>query len=682
MAELLLEIFGEEIPAKLQNKAVLNLQTLFTTQSEKAKINFKQLHCYATPQRLVLIVKDIVQNKEDTATEKRGPRIDAGPDAISGFLKTNNLTKKDLIIKEVKGQEFYFANVTTVTQNLEENIIHIINYILHNFPWPKTMRWDESNVKWIRPIRNILCLLDGKVIAIKFGSLVANNISYGHHFMSEGSFGVKNIDEYKKQVASHKVILDAQDRKNMILTQISSKAQDLGLKLLEDEELLNEVVGLVEYPEVMFGTIDQEFLELPKEVLISAMKTHQRYFSLLDKNGKFAPYFVIVGNVINKNLAQIISGNEKVLRARLYDAKFFYEQDKERRLESRVEDLKQVVFHDKLGTLYDKANRAVELTKAICQMLQYESKQASRAALLAKTDLTTHLVDEFPELQGIIGRYYALNDKEPVEVANAILEHYMPVGRTEDCPSSIEGAIVSIADKLDSIVGLFFADEAPTSSKDPYGLRRSALGIIRIILDKKLNLSLSTLVLSSVKLYRKDHDNQVLVNKIIEFFYERFRYFLKDEFRHDFINAVLNSQINIGNIYYDYERISNLKNFFDQKFGKEVFLTLKRVTNFIQNIPEPSNIDIDEKLLVEKEEKELNKAILEVRDKFSNALIEHDFSRLLNSLAILTEPVNNFCDQVTVMAEDNSLKSNRIKLLFCIHKMVSQFANFSFIELT
>lgn len=663
MAELLLEIFSEEIPARLQNQAVVHLNDLFVEQAKKFGINYKQINCYATPRRLVLVVDSIEQVSNNDAVEKKGPRVDAPAEAIVGFLKTNNIAKQDLIVKEIKGQEFYFANIVAVAQNIHESITQIINHILNNFPWPKTMRWDETNVKWTRPIRNILCVFDGKILPINFGNLVSNNASSGHRFMMGHNFAVDNFAEYAKQLAIHKVILDPKERRKMVLVEASRLASELNLKLLVDDNLLDEIVGLVEYPVCLLGKIDQEFLEVPKEVLIGTMKTHQKYFALLSQNDDFAPYFIVVSNIESKNLQQIISGNEKVLRARLYDAKFFYEQDKKLTLDSRVDDLKKVVFHADLGTLFEKTDRIVKLSKEIAKIFNFDVKIIERAARLSKADLTTNLVKEFPELQGTIGKYYALHDREDTRVAGAIAEHYLPVGKSDHCPKSIEGAIVSIADKLDSIVGLFFIGEAPTSSKDPYALRRSALGIIRIMIEHKMNLDLNVLVSSALNLYDGSNKTQGLSEKIISFFFERFKFLLKDEFRHDFIAAVIPN----GNIYSSYQRIVALKEFHDSDKGKEVFAIFRRIANFIPANYAKSDPTVNPKLFSDELEKKLYEAI-------------HHFTNF-SDLSKLVEPVNNFCDKVTVMSDDENIKINRINLLRSVQNCVSDFRiDFSAIE--
>jgi len=415
-----------------------------------------------------------------------------------------------------------------------------------------------------------------------------------------------------------------------------------------DENLIDEIVGLVEYPICLLGKIDNEFMEVPKEVLIATMKTHQKYFALLSNNNSFAPFFIVVSNIVGKDPQQIISGNEKVLRARLYDAKFFYDQDKKNTLDSRVDDLKKVVFHDELGSLFDKTNRIINLSKEIAKILNLDINILERSARLSKADLTSNLVKEFPELQGTIGQYYALNDGEDTRVANAISEHYLPAGKSDYCPKFIEGAIVSIADKLDSIVGLFFIDEAPTSSKDPYGLRRSALGIIRIMIEHKLDLELYDLVEYALKSYEDSDKITGLIQKVIFFFHERFKYLLKDKFRYDLINAVAPN----GNIYSSYQKIVALKDFYNSKNGKEVLTILRRIANFIPPAYAKSDLKVNQKLFSD----DLEKKLYAVIDQVSNELKKVDIVSQFSMLNMLVEPVNYFCDKVTVMDNDENIK--------------------------
>lgn len=656
MSEFLFEIFSEEIPASPQKKAAQELKTIFETQAQRLGIEYSQVTTYHSPRRLVLHVQAALQKLTSGTTEKRGPRIDAPDAAIDGFLRANKLTKEELFVKE----QFYYANINNVSETIEQSLVKIVDYIFANLAWPKTMRWDESNVSWIRPIRNILCIYDKEVLPATLGVLKANNLSFGHRFMAASSFAVKDFAQYKQELSLRKVILDQDERYEQIVAQANKLAQGLDLTINHDDSLFEEISSIVEYPVGLVGKIDKKFLELPDEVLINTMKTHQRYLSLLNKSGRFAPYFLVFANIKMENMETIICGNEKVLQARLEDAKFFYDQDRKYRLEDRLDKLKEIIFHAKLGTVYDKTMRIKRLSAEMADKLGLDKDVIVRIATLAKCDLPTNLVIEFPELQGVIGKYYALNDNEQAEVALGVQEHYLPAGRNDACPVQIESAIVSIADKMDSIVGMFTADEAPTSSKDPYGLRRSALGIIRIILEHDLAIDLNTLIASSFASYNKSCEP----NKIISFFTERFRFYLKDIFRYDFIAAILDEPSELE-ILAQYNKIRDLSEFASFEEGKNALVALKRVYNFI--VPHDELIaDTD----MCKEEKALHMAAKQI-----------PVSPDLKDLADLTAPINDFCDNVTVMDADPQIRNRRLTLLASIYNKFAHIANFSLIEL-
>ena len=383
------------------------------------------------------------------------------------------------------------------------------------------MRWTADGIRWARPIRNILCLFLGQTLPIKFGHIIANDLSYA----GKKSFTVKNYKQYLEELRKHQIILSAAERKKLISDKTNEITKKLGTVLVTNDNLLHEIVGITESPNVHYGKIKEQFLSLPQEVIIRIMATHQKYLAMRYSDGTLAPYFIVVlnGDFAN-NIPNIISGNEKVLSARLYDGKFFFEEDLKTPLGERINDLKKIIFHEKLGTIYDKTQRLVELSKHLAQNLNIDHKKVQEAALLAKTDLTTYMVNEFPELQGTIGKYYAEHTDISKEVSQAISDHYLPNSKESVCPISEIGAIVAIADKLDSTVGLFLAGEIPTASKDPYALRRNALGIIRIICEFNLDHDLNDLVTTAARLYQQQ--NPTIENKIVEFIYERFKFFL------------------------------------------------------------------------------------------------------------------------------------------------------------
>jgi len=465
MAELLLELFSEEIPAGMQQYAASYLKRGVEDKLKAHKVSFSGMDAYATPMRLTLVVKGL---PKEVGGERRGPRVGAPEQAIEGFLKSAGITKKQLKKKKTDKGEFYFAVFDKQDKNIESVFVEVLEGVIKGFAWPKQMRWGAYDISWVRPLHNILCLFDGKVVPVKFGKFEANNKTKGHRFLSNGEyFVVKDSADYKQKLADESVVLDFGERRGIIQADVRKVAQSKKLEWKEDNELLNEVAGLVEYPVVLVGKIGDDFMHLPDEVLITSMRTHQKYFSVVNSKGELAPYFIVVANIDGGKV--VTDGNERVLRARLADALFFWDQDKKRDLFSRVPDLKKVVFHAKLGTVADKVGRLEELSKVICLWVRGANLVlAEKAATLCKVDLTTEMVAEFPELQGIMGSYYAREMKEDEQVADAILAHYKPQGPHDEVPVAPLSIVLSPADKIDSLVGLFLIGEKPSGSNCVY----------------------------------------------------------------------------------------------------------------------------------------------------------------------------------------------------------------------
>ncbi|MCH9754069.1 MAG: glycine--tRNA ligase subunit beta [Alphaproteobacteria bacterium] len=682
MSELLFEIFSEEIPAKMQGKALVDMKNIFINHLSKNKIQYKKLETFITPRRVVLFADGLrFSEAENLNQEKRGPKVGANEKALEGFLGSNGLKKEDLFIKDIKGVEYYFANIVKVSGSIDKIISSILEKILYEFPWPKSMRWDSSDIRWIRPIRNILCLFGENVLPIEFGLLKSNNYSFGHRVLAPQKFSVKNFADYKKSLNKQNVILDQSERKKIILKQIDDILSKKNLSLVKDEGLLDEVSGLVEYPVALLGKIEQKFLSLPKEVLYTSIKTHQKYFSIQDKNGKVAPYFITISNNNPSDKSVITEGNERVLKARLYDAEFFFKEDKKISLENRVETLKGVIFHKKLGTVYDKTYRIVSVSEILSKHLGItNSNDVKRGALLSKSDLVTNMVGEFPDLQGVIGKYYAKNDGENSSVSTTISDHYLPRGRSDKCPKLKESSVVSIADKIDSIVGLFHVGEAPSSSKDPYGLRRSALGIIRILIESNFSITVQKLIELSLNSHQVSDAKKVsLLEEVHKFFYERFRYFLKDDFDEYLILAVLNKSE--GDIYIDFKKIESLRECLIVPEGKNLSIAAKRVHNILMSCGEEGQDEIQTKLLEGKEEKELFNKLNSLEKSLEKSLKHYEYKQALKDMSSINILIDSFFDKTMIMVDDNRLKNNRIALLRRVNKALCSFVDFSVIEL-
>lgn len=492
MPELLLEIYSEEIPAGMQQNNVdaLAKQLALKLAATLEKGNMVSYEHWVTPQRIGLYFDNIPASISAKLEEVKGPKVNAPEIALQGFLKKYNLAKDDLSQKD----GYFFANVKQGSDDIYAFLKEAIEDTLKTFTWPKSMRWGSHEISWIRPIHNILCLFDGKVLPVKFGHLTANDKTYGHRFMAPNELAVQNEKDYSAKLKDHKVILDQEERKRIIKSEAAIQLAPLGFLLKEDNALLDEIAGLVEFPVCLIGKIDSQFMSLPEEVLTITLKHHQRYLMVEDKAGKLAPYYVIVANIeATDGGEEIKHGNGKVLRARLEDAKFHYAHDEKQKLDDLVEKLRSLTYHQQIGSVYDKMQSVLKIAEQIAIDAKADIEQVKRAVTLCKADLVSNMVKEFPELQGIMGYYYALHAKEEKEVAMAIKEHYKPQGPSDSLPSNIIGAILALADKLDTLNQMFAINIKPTGSKDPFALRRAAIGILRISEHYKLQLNLTAL---------------------------------------------------------------------------------------------------------------------------------------------------------------------------------------------
>lgn len=501
MSELLLELYSEEIPAFMQSDAKDYFHDFIINEIKKVYGSFETSQSWVSPQRIGIHCKGFNLEKMLVADELvRGPKTSAPEQAIEGFLRKNNLSKDQIFIKD----EYYFANVKPKFTDSKEALADIIVRAISSYVWPKSMKAGEHQMKWVRPLKNILCILDGSVLPMNFYHLSSNSQTFGHRFLSPSPINVTTFDEYKDQLTSAEVMMYAEERVDSILEQISKLTADLNLNLIKDEKLLLEISGLVEKPFVMLGKIEERFMSLPREVLVITLRHHQRYLMLENQDGALSPYFIIVSNVRgSESKKEIIEGNQRVLRARLSDAEFFVENDKKQDFSSNLEKLKKLTFHAEIGNMYEKVMQTTEIAKQISDEISVGSEDIERASQLSKCDLITGMVKEFPELQGVMGYYYALNAGENKEVASAIRDHYKPNGPNDSLPSNLTGKVIALAEKIYNLNSLFSAGIKPTGSKDPYAQRRAALGIIRIIEsdDKFKAFDLSKYVNSEVLIF-------------------------------------------------------------------------------------------------------------------------------------------------------------------------------------
>lgn len=656
MSELLLELFSEEIPAFMQKDAEEGYLNIFTKIFEENEI-FVKIQVFSGPRRITLYATHLPKVTLPKEIEIKGPSTEAPEAAINGFCKAHNVSKLELSTKLINNQLYYFYIKKVEERQIKEILPKIIVEAINKYSWAKSMFWGNYNIKWIRPLRNILCIFDGEILPLQFGHLAANNVTFGHRLTDNKKLEVTDFEDYKTKLTENYVILERLKREEIIKTSLLEQANSHNLTIKEDLRLVEEVAGLSEFPVVLCGAIPQKFLELPKEVLISSMRTHQKYFCLFDRSENFAPYFLFVSNGQFANSKLVVQGNEKVLSARLSDALYFYKQDISKTLEANLEKLAAVTFHTKLGSLKEK----VERINNICKYIDPDNKDLITAAKLCKSDLVSEMVGEFPELQGIMGYYYAKHENLNEEIAVAIRDHYKPQGLSDSVPVG-NAALLAIADKLDSLVGLVIAGEAPTGSGDPYALRRQVLGIIRIIIENKLELNLNSLVDFSLKLYSSDKDKDL----IISFFEERAKFYFKNEYDISLINAVLD--LNLANIKF---KLDALKEFLEKEDGKQLLNAYKRASNILGS----QNIDgaVEPSIFSTQPEKEL----FEVTQKLSLQIVDKDYDKALNLLQTLLTPITSFFDNVLVNDSDQKIAKNRLLILQNVCKLFHKIAKFN-----
>jgi len=687
MAELLLELFSEEIPARMQPRAADDLARLLGDGLKQAGLSFDTVRSFATPRRLTVVVDGLPARSPDVSEEKKGPRVGAPDAAVQGFLKSAGLSSLDQAETHAdKKGDFYVALIERPGRPTPDAVAEIVPEIVRAFPWPKSMRWGNGRLRWVRPLHSILCLFGGKVVPFAIDGIESGKETRGHRFMAPKPFSVKNFDDYVQKLRDAYVILDAKEREAIILKRAQKLAGKQELVLIEDMGLLAENAGLTEWPVVLMGAFDESFLEVPAEVLATSMKAHQKCFSLRHGD-KLANRFIMVANLEAQDGGKAITaGMERVIAARLSDAKFFFDHDRKVMLEHRVPKLKEIVFHEKLGTQYDRVQRVRVLAREIAKLVRADPDLAERAAILAKVDLVTDMVGEFPELQGVMGRYYALDQEEDPLVADAIAAHYKPVGPSDDVPREPTAIAVALADKLDTLVGFWAIDEKPTGSKDPYALRRAALGVIRIVLENDIRLKLNDVTRAALQKWRQipTRGGADAQQSLLSFFADRLKVHLRDQgARHDLIDAVF-SLPGQDDLLMIVRRVEALGLFLDTEDGANLLIGTKRAINILRIEEKKDGKSYDQppdsKLFELTEEKALAKAVDEVERAAATAVAKEDFEAAMAAMAKLRAPVDAFFDHVTVNTDDGALRENRLRLLNRIRATTLTVADFSKIE--
>jgi glycyl-tRNA synthetase beta chain len=727
MADLLLELFSEEIPARMQADALAHLERALKTELDKAAMPFEIHGRFVTPRRLAIWLADLPLQQADVNTELKGPKVDAPDAAVQGFLKKSGMKLEQL----QKRDGIYVAQVHQKGKATAELLKTIIEDMLAKFPWPKSMRWGNHDITWVRPLHSILCIFDGKVVPVEFGPVKAGNVTYGHRFLAPAAITIQNAGEYETALEKAYVIADREKRKAEILKQAEAAAKKLDLELKNDIRLAEEVTGLVEWPTVLVGTIDAKYMDLPKEVLVSEMRAHQKYFALTKSDGALSDKFLITANMTAKDSGKaIIAGNERVLRARLADGRFFWDQDRKKTLEEMAEGLKSVTYHAKLGSVADKVERvkklALELARYIPSPLRGE--EVERAATLCKADLVSGMVGEFPELQGVMGRYYALHHKESADVADAIRDHYLPLGPDSPVPTKPVSICVALADKLDTLISMFAIGEKPTGSKDPFALRRAALGVIRIVLENNVRLliapiidqHLSLIYSAKLEIFKKNVARQTsaiiqetllqekevhliqaisptimngqasknhLTKELISFFHDRLVVQLKDQnIRHDVIKAVVaNGDDDLVRIV---ARAKAVQDFLATDDGVNLLAGYKRAANIlaIEEKKDKTRYVYDKKLIrfetgvFIEEEHALLTIIESTQSALAQYLPQENYTFLMQGLATLRNPVDGFFAKVMINHDNETVRENRLRLLAGIRDSMNTVADFSLIE--
>jgi glycyl-tRNA synthetase beta chain len=698
MPDLLLELFSEEIPARMQAKAADDLRRMVTDKLVAEGLVYEGAKAFSTPRRLALTVHGIPARQPDLKTERRGPKMGAPDAAVQGFLKATGLASLDeaKIQRDPKG-DFYIALIEKPGRPAIDVLAEILPVIIRTFPWPKSMRWGARSGKpgslsWVRPLHAITATFgieteEPDVVKFSIDGIETGQTTYGHRFMAPAAISVRRFEDYEAKLKAAKVILDPQARKDIIFADAKELTFAQGFELVEDQVLLDEVSGLVEWPVVMMGSFEPEYLAIPEEVIRATIRNNQKCFVVRDaKTGKLTNKFVLTANIEAPDGGKtIVAGNERVIRPRLSDAKFFYETDLKTKLEDRLPKFEQIVFHEKLGTQAERIKRIERLAAQIAPLVGADVAKATRAAHLAKADLLTEVVGEFPEVQGLMGKYYALAQGEDASVAAACEEHYKPQGPADRVPTDPVSVAVALADKIDTLVGFWAIDEKPTGSKDPYALRRAALGVIRLIADNALRLSLVKVAASALAgLSVKPADAQKLPSDLLAFFADRLKVQLREQgARHDLVDAVfaLGGQDDLLMIV---RRVEALGKFLESDDGKNLLAGIKRASNIlsIEEKKDKRSFDgaPDAALYGLGEEKALAKAIGEVQAEASTAVAKEDFAAAMSAMAKLRPPVDAFFEKVRVNDDDPKVRENRLKLLNEIRSATRAVADFSKIQ--
>jgi glycyl-tRNA synthetase beta chain len=666
MPQLLLELLSEEIPARMQSAAARDLERMAGERFAAAGLTLDAMRAFAGPRRLTLVVDGLPAVQLDRSEERKGPRVGAPEQAIEGFLRSTGLTRERLI--ERNG--VYFALTEAEGRPTAAIIAAVVPDVVRQFPWPKSMKWGAGQVRWVRPLQRILCVFDGAIVPFNVEEVVSGDLSEGHRFMgSRQAFAARDFDAYAKALADNFVVLEVDERKARILDGASRLAAGRGLELVDDPGLLEEVAGLVEWPVAVLGDMDEAFLDLPAEVITTSMRTHQRYFAVRNPLGEgLAPHFISIANIEASDGGKAITaGNARVLSARLNDARFFWDEDRKVPLDGRLERLKGVTFHAKLGTMYKRVERIEALARELAPLVGAGPDIAARAARLCKADLATGMVGEFPELQGVMGGYYARDEGLPAAVADAIRDHYKPQGPSDDVPTAPVSVAVALADKLDTLGSFFAIGEKPTGSRDPFALRRAALGVIRIVLGNGLRMPL------------RARFKPAIAEELVAFFADRLKVTLREQGkRHDLVDAVF--ALGDDDLLRIVTRVDALDIFLGSEDGVNLLAGHKRASNILRAEEKRGPLPVGEAERMgdaAPEETALINTLASIGPRVDAHLASEDFTAAMRALAALRAPVDAFFEHVLVNDPDAATRDNRLRLLIQVRDLMGRVADFS-----
>lgn len=686
MAELFIELFSEDIPPKLQIDARQKIKKTIEERLKKKEIKFNSSKSFSTPQRLVFFIDGVPEKIEQKKKIIKGPNIDAPQAALDGFIKSNNLSKLDIYKKNLENKEFYFAEIKPKVIDILRELQSIIPAVLQSYSWKKSMKWSVYDLSWGRPLKSIIALFNNKVINFNFFHLQSSNLTSIDETNDNKIKKINSFKSYLSILKSQNIILDQEERKNIIVKKMNNICNVRNLKNNFNEKLIEEVVNLVEKPNVMVGKFDEIYLKIPQEILIVTMQQHQKYFPLFDSNNKLTNLFLLVSNLVDKK-GYIKTGNQRVIEARLADAKFFWDKNKVQNLVKQVGKLKNLSFFNQLGTFYDRTQRLRKLSTLISDQLNLSKEKIEIAASICKADLVSDLVREYPELQGIMGKYFAMEQGFEEDISLAISDHYLPIGVNSEVPKKPIGSAVALIDKIDMLVGFFGINEKPTSSKDPFALRRTGIGLLRIITENKLSIQLKDLTNYSIVAYEEQNvkfSNNSVTKDVLTFLRERFKNLLKDKkIRNDIIEAVYSSYI--GSDFLSlYKKCLLINKNISKDICKNIIGTYKRASNIIyQELKnEKENILGQPELFLFKKDEEthLYNKINEIRQYFSNTKKQESYDETLKVLAGAKPVTDNFFDNVIVNDENSDIKKNRLELLQMFCKTYNNFMDFSKVE--